>query len=91
MQHSGLSSDTAELDADRLSLWELVWRSACGRSHHTAGQLWVKQLSVKWVISAGQIIFDMQHLDKNVFHNLIAVIMHTYVTGEGLTEENVSV
>lgn len=29
MQQSGLSSATAEFDADRLSLWELVWRSAC--------------------------------------------------------------
>lgn len=33
----------------------------------------------------------MQHLYKNVLHNLIAVIVHTYVTGEGLTEENISV
>lgn len=29
MQHSGLSSATAEFDADRLSLCELVCRSAC--------------------------------------------------------------
>lgn len=34
MQHSGLSSATAEFDADRLSLCELVCRSAYKRSHH---------------------------------------------------------
>lgn len=31
MQHSGLSSETAEFEADKLNLWELVCRSACER------------------------------------------------------------
>ena len=33
----------------------------------------------------------IQYLHKNVLHNLVAVIVHTDVTGEGLAEENVSV
>lgn len=32
----------------------------------------------------------MWHLDKNVLHHLAAVIVNADVTGEGLTEENVS-
>lgn len=31
MQHSGLSSETAELEADKFNLWELVCRSAWER------------------------------------------------------------
>lgn len=33
----------------------------------------------------------MLHLHKDVFHNLTAVIVYTYVTGEGLAEEDISV
>lgn len=33
----------------------------------------------------------LQYLHKNVLHYLDAVIVHTYVTGEGLTQENISV
>lgn len=31
------------------------------------------------------------HLHKDVLHNLTAVIVYTYVTGEGLAEEDISV
>lgn len=32
-----------------------------------------------------------RYLHKNVLHHLVAVIVHTNVTGEGLAEEDVSV
>lgn len=34
---------------------------------------------------------SLQYLHQNVFNNLAAVIMHAYVTGEGLAEEYISV
>ena len=33
----------------------------------------------------------MLHLYKNVLHNLAAVVVHADVTGEGFTEEDISV
>ena len=61
-------------------------------SHHTAEQLWVKLLSaVEWVISVGQVPLFIRHLDENVLHHLVAVVVHTYVTGEGLAQEYISV
>lgn len=86
MQHSGLSSATAEFDADRLSLCELVCRSACGGSHHDYVQTGEKVHNTTWTG-----ISSLQYLHQNVFYYLVAVIMYAYVTGEGLTEEYVSV
>lgn len=33
----------------------------------------------------------MWHLDKNVLHDLAAVVVHADVTGEGFTEEDITV
>lgn len=44
-----------------------------------------------WVFFCLFVWIYMSYLHKDVLHNLIAVIVHAYVTGEGLAEENVSV
>lgn len=92
MQHSGLSSATAEFDADRLSLWELVCRSACAGSRDTAGPCGrTGQCEACDKCRAGISSSLLQYLHKNVLHHLVAVVVHAYVTGEGLAEENISV
>lgn len=86
MQQSGLSSATAELDADRLSLWELVCRSAC-RGATGARQPWLALIGGQSALNC----YWMLHLHKNVLHNLAAVVVHADVTGEGFTQEDISV
>lgn len=51
-------------------------------------RLRVRQLNVKSVISVG--IYFFLYLDENILHNLVAVVVHAYVTGEGLAQENIS-
>lgn len=85
MQQSGLSSATVEFDADKLSLWELVCRSACRRSTR-ARQPWLTLLSGPSVLDR----YHKLHLHKNVLYYLAAVVVHADVTGEGFTEEDIS-
>lgn len=85
MQHSGLSSETAEFEADKFNLWELVCRSAWERR-----ESW----DIKTAATAAEdplILHTSRYLHKNIFDHLIAVVVHADVTGEGLAKENISV
>lgn len=59
MQHSGLSSATALFDAERLSLCELVCRSAWTASQHTAELICGKLKSV-WETLDGKVVLPLQ-------------------------------
>lgn len=43
------------------------------------------------MVHVARVVSYLRYLHKDVLHHLTAVIVHTYVTGEGLPEENISV